>query len=158
MPPLGRKTPVRKFGGLGGGPGTTDPDHDPLYYDHQSADDAIAFLQNYDKETPFYREVGFLHPHLPLKPPIRFKEMYRENAFIQPDAWNRGFDLADFPQNYIVENFPTEDQDWWRKSVRNYFSAYSHMDYHLGRLWDALMASVHADNTLVVLFASRSKT
>jgi arylsulfatase A-like enzyme len=39
------------------------------------------------------------------------------------------------------------------KSVRNYFSAYSHSDYHLGRVWDALKKSKHAANTLVIFFS-----
>ena len=152
-PPRGKATPVRKFGGMGGGPGTTRPEDDALYYDHQSASDAIAFLERHDSAAPFYREIGFLHPHLPYKTPVRFKEMYDETAFAYPEAWSKGFDLAAFPQAFIGENFPTEDLSEWQKSVRNYFSAYSHMDYHLGRVWDALQASPHARNTIVVLFA-----
>ncbi|MXQ08210.1 sulfatase-like hydrolase/transferase [Alphaproteobacteria bacterium GH1-50] len=152
-PPRRREVPTKKFGGLGGGAATTDPSHDRLYYDSQSADDAISFIQGYEGDAPFYREIGFLHPHLPYKTPLRFKEMYDENAFVQPEDWKKGFDLAAFPQEFIEENFASEDLDEWRKSVRNYFSCYSHMDYHLGRVWDALMASPHAENTVVVIYS-----
>jgi arylsulfatase A-like enzyme len=37
--------------------------------------------------------------------------------------------------------------------VRNYFSALSHGDYHLGRVWYALRASKHAGNTVVVILS-----
>jgi len=42
---------------------------------------------------------------------------------------------------------------WWKQSVRNYFSAFTHGDFHLGRVWDALQASRHAKNTIVVILA-----
>lgn len=145
-----RDVPVTRFGGLTGGAATTDPEHDALYYDHQSASDAINFLQNHDANVPFYREVGFHHPHIPLKTPLAFKQMYDEEEFVQPEAWKNGFDVSDYPDQFMVENIDLRDQDYWRKSVRNYFSAYSHVDSHVGRVWDALQASAHADNTVVV--------
>jgi arylsulfatase A-like enzyme len=49
------------------------------------------------------------------------------------------------------QNLNADKFKQWRKSVRNYFSALSHTDYHLGRIWDALKASRFADNTLVII-------
>ena len=145
-----RDVPVKRYGGITGGAGTTDPAHDALYYDHQSASDAVDFLQSYDGDAPFYREVGFHHPHIPLKTPARFKDLYDEDAFVQPDDWANGFGITDYPNRFMVENFDRRDLGHWRKSVRNYFSAYSHVDSHIGRVWDALQASPHARNTIVV--------
>lgn len=146
-----RDASVKRYGGLTGGAGTTDPKDDPLYYDHQSASDAIDFLQNYENDGPFYREIGFHHPHIPLKTPARFKDLYDENAFIQPDAWKNGFEVAGYPDQYMIENMDLRDQRHWRKSVRNYFSAYSHVDSHIGRVWDALQASPHAKDTVLIV-------
>lgn len=146
-----RNVPVRKFGGSTGGAGTTDPAHDRLYYDHQSATDAVAFLQGYDGDAPFYREIGFHHPHLPLKTPELFKLMYDEGAFEQPQDWLRGFDVCDYPDLFMIENMDLRDRDFWRKSVRNYFSAWSHVDSHIARVWEALKASRHADDTVLIL-------
>lgn len=148
-----RTVPTQKFGGLTGGAGTTDEAHDPLYYDHQSASDAIAFLERYDGQQPFYREVGFHHPHIPFRTPSRFKEIYDEKNFRMPEAWLQGFDTAEYPDLFWPENFDARDLGYWRKSIRNYFSAYSHADYQIGRVWDALQASEHAKDTVVIMMS-----
>ncbi|MBJ3763748.1 sulfatase-like hydrolase/transferase [Maribius pontilimi] len=152
MPPGLEK---KKFGGHRGGWGTTDPKDDDTYYDHQVAESAIEFLQTYDGDAPFYREVGFYSPHGPQYTPARFKEMYDVNAFKPPECWKDGFPDEPFIRDRVPPNDRLEagKLTWWRQSVRNYFSALSHGDHHLGRVWDALMASPHAENTLVVLVA-----
>lgn len=146
-----RSVDVKRYGGLTGGAGTTDPNDDADYYDHQSASDAVAFLQSYDRDQPFYREIGFHHPHIPLKTPARFKDLYDEDAFTQPAAWKDGFETADYPDNFMIKNMDLRDDRHWRKSVRNYFSAYSHVDSQIGRVWDALQTSSHAKDTILVL-------
>ncbi|MEM6371391.1 MAG: sulfatase-like hydrolase/transferase [Pseudomonadota bacterium] len=148
----GKNAKIRNYGGLMKGHGTTDPAYDNRYYDAQSAASAERFLQDYDRPEPFYREVGFYHPHSPYKTPARFKEMYDEATFLQPDAWG-AHDKNAFADQFMAENLDNSDLTLWRKSVRNYFSAFSHVDEHLGRVWDALKASDHADNTVVILLA-----
>lgn len=143
----------RKFGGHRGGWATTDPKDDATYHDHQSADSAIEFLQSYGGDAPFYREVGFYSPHGPHITPVRFKEMYDSAAFHEPESWQNGFDCdAKIPElAESDERFDFDRPGYWGNCVRNYFSAFSHGDHHLGRVWDALHASRHADNTLVVI-------
>ena len=140
-----------EFGGFRGGKATIDPKHDRRFYDHQSASSAIAFLQTDRNDAPFYREVGFYGPHGPWITPRRFKDMYDEERFRQPAAWHGGLPGsaaldADYPPNFDINRVRI-----WRKSVRNYFSALSHADYHLGRVWDALKASPHGDDTVVII-------
>ena len=148
-----RNVPMTRYGGLTGGAATTKLAHEPMYYDHQSASDAVEFLKNYDRAQPFYREVGFHHPHIPYRTPARFKELYDEENFKQPEAWAYGFDVAGYPDLFMPENIDLRDIGHWRKSVRNYFSAYSHVDSQIGRVWDALQASGHAKDTIVLLFS-----
>ncbi|WP_170334505.1 sulfatase-like hydrolase/transferase [Ruegeria arenilitoris] len=145
-----QSVPVRRFGGLTGGAGTTDPAHDSLYYDHQSATDAVEFLETYDGAAPFYREIGFHHPHIPFKTPEAFKRLYNEQDFQIPEAWNDGFDTTGYPDRFMGKNMDLRDAAYWRKSVRNYFSAYSHVDSQIGRIWAALKSSRHADNTVLI--------
>ncbi|MEM6759870.1 MAG: sulfatase-like hydrolase/transferase [Pseudomonadota bacterium] len=141
----------RDFGGLYGGKGITYPDHDDWFYDHQSASSAIDFFHSYDRDAPFYREVGFFGPHNPWITPQRFKEMYDPRQFCQPDAWAQGFESSAYlPQDH-PRQFPTQKQRYWRKTVRNYFSAISHADHNLGRMWDGLKSSPHADTTVVII-------
>ena len=51
------------------------------------------------------------------------------------------------PRNFL------SDDERWQLSVRNYFSAVTHVDHYLGRVWDALKASRFADNTIVVILS-----
>jgi arylsulfatase A-like enzyme len=145
--------PAIHYGGKLNGRGTTDPDDDRKYYDARSSRNAIRFFNTYKGEEPFYREVGFHHPHAPFRTPNRFKEMYDAAAFRQPEDWAKGFDVSEFTSRFMVENIDLMDLDTWQKTVRNYFSAYSHVDEMIGRVWDGLKKSRHAENTVFVLFS-----
>lgn len=138
-------------GGNGGGIYNTDPKDDVSYYDAHSAKSFANFIQTYDRDEPFYREVGFFSPHSPFITPQRFKQMYGITDFHYPAAWENEFQRSDTARKTVSMNFKTGNRRNWRKSVRNYFAAFSHGDYHLGTVWDALMASPHADNTVVIL-------
>ena len=138
-------------GGNGGGTYNTDPKDDVSYYDAHSSKSFSDFIQNYDRDEPFYREVGFFSPHSPFITPQRFKQMYNFTDFHYPPAWENELQRSDTAQKTVSKNFKTGNRRNWRKSVRNYFSAFSHGDYHLGTVWDALMASPHADNTVVIV-------
>ena len=149
----GKNAEAKNFGGLMKGQGTTDPKQDAKYYDAQSARSATDFLEGYDRDAPFYREVGFYHPHSPYRTPVRFKEMYDEAAFQQPEAWKQPHDRNAYADLFMQENLDSSNIELWRKSLRNYFSAFSHVDHHIGVVWDALKASKHAQNTVVVILA-----
>jgi arylsulfatase A-like enzyme len=139
------------FGGSRRGLGTVDPKDDVVFYDHQSAESVISFLQNYNSDRPFYREVGFRSPHGPWYTPVRFKEMYDYRKFWQPKSWAEGFDETDYAREHYPENIDGDDIRLWRKNVRNYFSSLTHGDYHFGRFWDAFQASPYAKNTVVIV-------
>jgi len=138
-------------GGNGGGTSTTDPKDDGYYHDAQSADSFVKFISDYSGEAPFYREVGFFSPHSPFITPVKYKQMYPYKDFEYPGAWKDGFERSEYATTRIKANFKTHDTRHWKKSVRNYFSAFSHGDHHLGTVWDALQNSPYADNTVVVI-------
>jgi arylsulfatase A-like enzyme len=143
----------RVFGGFRWGIGTPDGEYDDRFYDAQSAASAISFLDEYARDQPFYREVGFFSPHVPHITPERFKTLYTPERLKKPRDWS-GY-LADNP--YVTLTTPEREElrsdDYWQRSVRNYFSAYSHGDHHLGRVLDALAASRHAKTTVVIVVA-----
>lgn len=149
----GETDPIKKmeFGGFRDGVATVDEKDDGTFYDHQIADSAIRFLENYNSEAPFYREVGFSGPHGPWSTPRRFKEMYNFRNIKKPADWKAGFEKSAIMDKDAPENIDTSRLRYWKNSVRNYFSALTHVDHHLGRVWDAIKASPHADNTLIVL-------
>lgn len=139
------------YGGRRGGLATTTEAGDKELYDNQVADSAIEFLNSYDQDGPFYREVGFQSPHGPWTTPQRYKDQYRFKRFRQPEDWAQGFDVKAVPEDLISPNIDISRNRFWRQSVRNYYSALSYADYQVGRVWDALKASPHAENTLVVI-------
>ncbi|WP_299500139.1 sulfatase-like hydrolase/transferase [uncultured Roseobacter sp.] len=143
----------KKFGGHRRGFGTTAKEDDNMFYDHQSADSAIKFLEDYDRGEPFYREVGFYSPHGPHYTPARFKEMYDVRNITKPVSWSDGFDENPYAAEHYSANIAIRDDRWWKMSVRNYFSAFSHGDYHFGRVMEALKASKHAENTIVIILS-----
>jgi choline-sulfatase len=160
----------KQFGGLGGMPPkqphvrtggwrkgfalTDEKDFDALY-DTQAATSAINFLQSYDAEEPFYREIGFHSPHGPFVTPLPHKKAYDHRKFKKPAAWGEAYDPCLYEKGKENEAFDPEKQgaSFWGKSVRNYYSAYTYVDEQLGRVWDALKASRHADNTIVVILS-----
>lgn len=142
----------RRYHGIRGGWGTTDPKDDGIFYDAKSAESAISFFENYDGDRPFYREVGFFSPHGPRFTPARFKDMYNPYEFAMPKAW--ATDWAHEYSDREWEQTPElvkRNRGWWQHNVRNYFAALSHGDHQLGRVWDALKSSRFADNTVVVI-------
>ncbi|MDN5785619.1 sulfatase-like hydrolase/transferase [Pseudorhodobacter sp.] len=143
----------KDFGGGQVGIGTTDPNDDQKYYDYQSASSAITFFEQYDKDAPFYREIGFHNPHIPLKTPARFKEMYDDTKFEMPPEWKGWRDLNAQSRNSFGPNINLAKEEFWQKTLRNYFSAISHVDWQIGRVWDALQASAHAKDTVFIITA-----
>ncbi len=150
-----RAVATTHLGGYKDGLTTLHPADDDVFYDTRSADSAADFLGSYTGDAPFYREVGFHSPHTPFATPLRFREMYRLARFTQPNDWGDGYDS----NAYADQRFPKTHElardrlRWWKKSVRNYFSAYSFGDDQLGRVWQALQQSGHAKNTIVIIIA-----
>lgn len=142
---------TKASGGAGGGISTLDPEDDAGYYDAQSAQSFANFIAEYNGAAPFYREVGFFSPHNPFITPIRFKNLYRVGDFQYPAEWGDELEESAERSDVVRVNFKTFKKRHWQKSVRNYFSAISHGDHHLGTVWDALQSSRHAGNTIVVL-------
>lgn len=152
-PERSERTEIMAFGGMRGGEATVHSKDDDTFYDHHVCQSAIDFLDSYDRAAPFYREVGFCAPHGPWRTPRRFKELYNVRRFTQPSAWQAGFGRTRAMNRAAPPNFRTSRQRFWRKSVRNYFSALSYVDDHVGQVWDALKRSRHRDNTVVILLS-----
>lgn len=140
-----------ELGGFRGGQVTPDGDEDRNYYDYQVAESAADFVTNYDGDAPFYREVGLTGTHGPWSTPRRFKVMYTPGQFVKPTPWKAGFPRNPIMDKDAPENLDITDRRHWKLSLRNYFAAITHTDTHIGRVFDAIKASPHADDTLIIL-------
>ena len=125
--------------------------------DHQSVAWAIEQLPR-QHEEPFFLAVGIYRPHLPWYVPRKYFEMFPLDAIQLPplveddlaDVPERGVEIAQRGGNYH-EHVLAADQ--WRQAVQGYLASIAYADAMVGLLLDALDASPHAANTIVVLWS-----
>ena len=132
------------------------PGVNPLsdFVDYRTASHAIGFLeQKHDK--PFFLAVGFIRPHVPFITPEANYDRFPESIHSPPI---KDDDLIDVPpvgqsmsRQSIVDSF--EEHDCWDEVRRGYLACISFTDDNVGRVMDALKASGHLDNTIVVLWS-----
>jgi len=134
------------------------PDDDTKMGEYQLAKNAAKALQNnFDK--PFFMSVGFFRPHVPLYVPPKWFELYDAESLSLPN--NPKSDLDDLPENFLsINNYaaaPTHAEVVAHRKQRSlthaYLASISFVDHCVGILLEALEASVHADNTVIVLWS-----
>jgi len=148
---------VENWGKWWGASAWEGPDSD--FPDNRNTDAAVEFLQQ-DQEKPFCLMLGLWRPHTPFTAPRRFFELYdKDELSFPPKSW-RADDMEDVPAmgkhlssvwGERWEETGGNDPELWREIMWGYYAATSFADYNIGRVLDALEASGHADNTLVVL-------
>ncbi|XP_052797237.1 iduronate 2-sulfatase-like isoform X2 [Mya arenaria] len=132
--------------------------------DIQSTDKAIQLLQHRDRGRPFFLAVGYHKPHIPLKYPREYLDLYplvkvpKVSNPIHPEylpdvAWNPWTDIRErddvknlnlsFPYGPVPTNFS-------QLIRQSYFAATSYMDAQLGRLLSTLDSEGLANNTIVL--------
>ncbi|KAG1714664.1 Iduronate 2-sulfatase [Nymphon striatum] len=135
--------------------------------DIQSADYAVNFLKNYSKSKPFFLAVGFHKPHIPLKYPKKYLDLYplssipvapgsKRSHLLPSIAWNPWTDirLRDDVKSWNV-SFPYGPiQDYNQRLIRqSYFAATSYMDDQVGKVLAQLEQSDFSENTVVIFLA-----
>ncbi|MEM0898153.1 MAG: sulfatase, partial [Verrucomicrobiota bacterium] len=126
--------------------------------DGETAMMAAEFLNSRTgNEEPFFLAVGFLRPHLPFNAPKKYWDLYDPDAIELP-----GFrSLPDGAPEWAVSQgivanyhnmpaFETIDESFLKRYIQAYLACISYVDACFGRVIDALEASGHADNTIIV--------
>ncbi len=140
----------------------TFPHSDEDKGDWQVASWAVEQLQgplSGEQERPFFLAAGFFLPHVPCYVTQGWYDMYPLDSVQLPEI--RRDDRDDTPRFswYLHWKLPEprlkflEDAGQWRNLVASYLASVSFVDSQVGRLLDALDASGHADNTVVVLWS-----
>lgn len=119
------------------------------------ADAAIRFLDERDRERPFFAYVSFTAPHDPRMAPDEFRSLYAAEDLELPPNFRPAhpFDngelrvrderLAPWPRTPAVV----------REHLAEYYAMISHLDHQVGRLLDALDERGLAETTFVVYAA-----
>ncbi|MCA9025394.1 MAG: sulfatase [Planctomycetaceae bacterium] len=136
----------------------TFPHEDKDKGDWQVATWAVDKLEG-EMPQPFFLAAGFFLPHVPCYATQQWFDLYPEDSLLLPPV--RHDDRDDTPRFswYLHWKLPEprlkflEEADQWTNLVRSYLACTSFVDSQVGRILDALDASGHADNTIVVLWS-----
>ncbi len=127
------------------------------YDDSRNASYAVEFLQE-EHDRPFFLACGLFRPHLPWYVPQKYFDRYPLEEVVLPGVKEN--DLNDIPKagqafakarKGDLETIRNANQ--YREAVRAYLASITYADAQLGRVLDALDASGHADETVVVLWS-----
>ena len=135
--------------------GAVDVD-DAAMNDMKVAEWAIDYLKK-PHDKPFFLAAGFYRPHLPWYAPRKYFEQYPLDKVVVPSI--RLDDLLDIPPagvrmaNANGDHLRVTRSDNWKRAVQGYLASITFVDACIGRLMDALMASPHARNTIVILWS-----
>lgn len=116
------------------------------------ADNAIAFLRNHKAPEPFAAYVAFTSPHDPRTAPAEFHLKYPPARIEVPPSFlpEHPFDNGELKvRDELLAPFP-RTHDVVRQHTSDYYACITHIDTHVGRILDALEASPHGRNTIVV--------
>lgn len=151
-----RKHPDAKDNGVGGiqfyplaNPDEEMPDYDAVSYGIEK------LSQRHDK--PFFLAVGLVKPHMPFSVPKKWFDQFPVDS-IEVPPW-REDDLNDVPPSGIKMAKPNSDHAQilksgrWKEAVQAYLATIAFADSQVGRLVNALDASPHRDNTVIVLWS-----
>lgn len=124
--------------------------------DYKNVDIAISFLQQQQRQKPFFLAVGFTRPHLPWYVPQKYFDQYPLAGIQLPKV--TGNDLADVPPAGVAIAKPKGDHAFikesgqWKNAIQGYLASITFTDGQIGRLLDALERSPYRRNTIIVLF------
>ena len=116
------------------------------------ADASVRFLNNHDKEKPFFLYTAFMAPHDPRSMPKRFLDMYDPAAVELPESWCGGhpFDNGALDaRDELLASFPRNPKEV-RRHIAEYYAMISHLDHEIGRILDAVERNGYAGNTIIV--------
>ena len=138
------------------------PEKDEDMPDYKIAKWAVEKLKKLpaDSEKPFFMGVGFYRPHVPMYAPKKWFDLFPlDQIKLPPVKEDDRADLSSYAIALTNEKHVSPTHAWvqsagqWRHAVQSYLASIAFADYCLGLVLDALDASPHKDNTVVLLFA-----
>ncbi|MFO0891665.1 MAG: sulfatase [Isosphaeraceae bacterium] len=123
--------------------------------DHKTVSRAIEFLGQ-KQDRPFFLAVGLIRPHLPWYVPRKYFDAFPLSGIVRPEV--KADDLADIPAAGRVIARPEGDHrkvvqaGQWDRAVQGYLASIGFADAEIGRLLDALDASPHGKETIIVFW------
>ncbi len=117
-------------------------------------DDAIAFLKE-KRDKPFFMYLAFANPHDPRVAAQKYLDLYQRDQIPLPKNYMplHPFDNGEMTiRDEKLAPFPRTEAEI-RRHLHEYYAVISAMDYHIGRLLQALKDLGLYDNTLIIYAA-----
>jgi len=135
------------------------PERDELMTDHKVASWAGQQIKT-KSDQPFLLMAGFVTPHVPQFTPQKWIDLYPLDTLQVPKTRQDDLDdLSPYAIDLTRLQHIAPTQEWvvannqWKPLVQTYLACVSFTDHQVGRLLDALDASPHKDNTIIVFFS-----
>ncbi|MDF1664288.1 MAG: sulfatase-like hydrolase/transferase [Planctomycetota bacterium] len=110
---------------------------------HFYVQSACQFLQNRERDQPFFLHLGLCDTHSPFRYPVEFRGRHRPEEFEAPP-------LADFDANEIPLIFQDLTDDEKRGIQAACYTSVEYLDKNIGDLLGALKQFGYSDETLLV--------
>ncbi len=122
------------------------------------ADRSIDFLKRRDQSRPFFMWSSFIKPHPPFEVPTPWNKLYRTMEMPLPFR-PEGYETLLTFWNCLQNRYKYRDSGYDPLLVRTiraaYYACISFIDYHVGRILDALGDEL--DNTLIIYAADHGE-
>ncbi len=109
-------------------------------------------------DKPFFLAAGIYRPHLPWHAPQKYFDKFPLESIKKPKLLENDIsDLGPVAKEIITRggNYHKHvvEAGQWKKAIQGYLASIAYADAMVGRLLQALEASPHADNTIVVIWS-----
>lgn len=112
--------------------------------------EAVAFIENYQADNPYFLYVAFNAPHVPRQTEDRYYDLYPADEMPLPPSVQPGPLNANVKYNYTQA--PLSLQTMKNRRQQNN-AMVTHMDDRIGDILDALKASGDYENTIIVFMS-----
>ena len=123
-----------------------EPCHDKGYSTDLMGNEAVHFIEDQEKEKPFFLYVSFNAPHVPLEAKMEHLEMY-------------GYDPAEGTYSHSNdEKVPNKILGRGNTARQTYTAMVTAMDEAIGRILDAVERKEMSENTLILFLSDHGAT
>ncbi len=126
------------------------------HYNHWIADRSIAFLEQHDRNRPFFHFCSFPDPHFPFAACRPYSEMYDPRSLPLPDTLKARADLCSYLAQKSDGRGPANPEEM-REIMAQTYGMISHVDANIGRVMAALKAGGLEEDTVILFIADHGE-
>ncbi|HAI13118.1 MAG TPA: sulfatase [Phycisphaerales bacterium] len=148
------KVPTYEYDPTGNYDRANEVIHEGTHSSELFTDAAIKFINEYERDEPFYLNLAFTSPHDPRDAPQEYHDMYPAKDMAIPT----NFKEPDFDQGHarirdeVLAAFP-RDENEIKQHIADYYAMITHQNVSMQKVLDTLEQRGMLENTIVVYTA-----